>query len=437
MGKGSKKLENGVNLQNNYSWDDVKEHDKKNDKWLVIDGKVYNISNFMKKHPGGARVIGAYGGQDATDVWTAYHKDRAAVAKYLAPLLVGELNDQKEAEIERDFRELRKTVESTGLLKSRPVFFMWHLLSILVIDLIGYLILLNFGTSWLPYLTAVALFTTAQAQSGWLLHDFGHLSVFKSTKLNHLVQRFIIGQLKGGSSHWWNFRHSLHHTKPNIINKDPDIRLELFFLPGETLPKLYGQKRKGCMPYGYQHLYFFLLTPLLRSVYFVIDNIYFMIRRRDYWDILFASTFFLKLFFCLGPVVGGALNAYVLFTFVGCLESHWFVYCSQMSHIPNEIDFDRAKDWVRLQLDSTCNVAQSAFNDWFTGHLNFQIEHHLFPTMPRHNFHRVAPLVRSLCKKHGINYREKSLLVAFADIVRSLKHSAEIWSEAYYDSTTK
>ena len=72
MGKGSKKLENGVNLQNNYSWDDVKEHDKKNDKWLVIDGKVYNISNFMKKHPGGARVIGAYGGQDAT-VSLYYH----------------------------------------------------------------------------------------------------------------------------------------------------------------------------------------------------------------------------------------------------------------------------------------------------------------------------------------------------------------------------
>ena len=69
-----------------------------------------------------------------------------------------------QAEIERDFRELRKTVESTGLLKSRPVFFMWHLLSILVIDLIGYLILLNFGTSWLPYLTAVALFTTAQVR---------------------------------------------------------------------------------------------------------------------------------------------------------------------------------------------------------------------------------------------------------------------------------
>ena len=46
-----------------------------------------------------------------------------------------------------------------------------------------------------------------------------------------------------------------------------------------------------------------------------------------------------------------------------------------MSHIPREVDFDGAKDWVSLQLDSTCNVEPSFFNDWFSGHLNYQIEH--------------------------------------------------------------
>lgn len=350
-------------------------------------------------------------------------------------MLVGELKDPKETEIERDFRELRKTVEDSGWLNGRPMFFYWHLISILALDVLGYLILLKLGASWIPYVIAALCFVTAQAQASWLLHDFGHLSVFSSTKLNHLLERFIIGQIKGGSAHWWNFRHSLHHTKPNIINKDPDVRLELFFVPGETLPKLYGQKRKGNMPYDYQHIYFFLLTPLLHPIYFVFDNIYFMLKRKDYLDLIFAITFFLKLFYFISPILGGPLRAYAMFMFVRAIESHWFVYCSQMSHIPNEIDFDKAKDWVNLQLDSTCNVEQSIFNDWFTGHLNFQIEHHLFPTMPRHNFHQVAPLVRSLCKKHGINYREKTLLCAFADIVRSLKHSAEIWSKAYYEET--
>uniref|UniRef100_A0A670HSK0 Fatty acid desaturase domain-containing protein n=1 Tax=Podarcis muralis TaxID=64176 RepID=A0A670HSK0_PODMU len=93
------------------------------------------------------------------------------------------------------------------------------------------------------------------------------------------------------------------------------------------------------------------------------------------------------------------------------IESHWFVWVTQMNPHPMNIDYDK-------NLQATCNVDQSLFNDWFSGHLNFQIEHHLFPTMPRHNFHKVTPLVKSLCAKHGIEYQSKPLLTAFADIVQ-------------------
>uniref|UniRef100_A0A8C6V6B8 Fatty acid desaturase domain-containing protein n=1 Tax=Naja naja TaxID=35670 RepID=A0A8C6V6B8_NAJNA len=113
------------------------------------------------------------------------------------------------------------------------------------------------------------------------------------------------------------------------------------------------------------------------------------------------------------------------------LEAAWFVWVSQMNHIPMNIDYDTNMDWVSTQLHATCNVDQSFFNDWFTGHLNFQIEHHLFPTMPRHNYSKVAPLVKSLCAKYGITYHSKPLLTAFGDILRSLKVSGETWLEAY------
>lgn len=55
----------------------------------------------------------------------------------------------------------------------------------------------------------------------------------------------------------------------------------------------------------------------------------------------------------------------------------------------------------------------------------------LFPTMPRHNLHKIAPLVKSLCAKHGIEYQEKPLLKALLDIIRSLKKSGELWLDAY------
>jgi fatty acid desaturase len=87
-----------------------------------------------------------------------------------------------------------------------------------------------------------------------------------------------------------------------------------------------------------------------------------------------------------------------------------------MSHLPMNIDRDYQKSWFRTQLMATCNVEQSLFNDWFSGHLNFQIEHHLFPTMPRHNYHKIAPYVKSMCKKHNIDYLEKPLSKAMIDI---------------------
>uniref|UniRef100_A0A8C0CL02 Fatty acid desaturase domain-containing protein n=1 Tax=Balaenoptera musculus TaxID=9771 RepID=A0A8C0CL02_BALMU len=104
------------------------------------------------------------------------------------------------------------------------------------------------------------------------------------------------------------------------------------------------------------------------------------------------------------------------------LESPWIAYVTQMSHIPMKMSREENKDWLSTQVLATCNVEQSFFNDWLTGHLNFQIEHHLFPTMPCHNYHKVAPLVRSLCAKHGLQYVNKPLLKAFGD-------TGQAWSD--------
>ncbi|KAK9410196.1 fatty acid desaturase 1-like [Crotalus adamanteus] len=103
-----------------------------------------------------------------------------------------------------------------------------------------------------------------------------------------------------------------------------------------------------------------------------------------------------------------------------------------MSHLPMHIDHDKNMDWFSTQLQATCNVNRSFFNDWVTGHLNCQIEHHLFPTMPRHNFWKATPLVKSMCAKHGIEYQSKPLFTGFADIVHSLKVAGEIWFKAYH-----
>ncbi|PIO39818.1 hypothetical protein AB205_0126200, partial [Aquarana catesbeiana] len=355
------------------------------------------------------------------------------------------------------------------------------------------------------------------AQAGWLQHDFGHLSVFKTSKWNHIGHKFVIGHLKvlsqrgllepichqGASANWWNHRHFQHHAKPNIFSKDPDVNMVHIFVLGDTQPVEYGKKKLKYLPYNHQHQYFFLIgPPLLIPVYFTVQIMKTMITRKDWVDLAWSLSYYTRFFFTFVPYFG-VLGSIALLTTVRFIESHWFVWVTQMNHIPMEIDHEKYRDWLGSQvggqhhgrsltdddssrdtpslfatavlyhylhdhhmshmldlcskpawtfsfvlelpviktgdccsltlyrLAATCNIEQSFFNDWFSGHLNFQIEHHLFPTMPRHNYYKIAPFVRSLCKKYEVLYEEKPMWKAFTDIIGSLRKSGDLWLDAY------
>lgn len=317
-------------------------------------------------------------------------------------------------------------------MKANPLFFLLYLLHILLLDVAAWLTLWIFGTSLVPFFLCAVLLSVVQAQAGWLQHDFGHLSVFGTSTWNHLLHHFVIGHLKGAPASWWNHMHFQHHAKPNCFRKDPDINMHpLFFALGKVLSVELGKQKKKHMPYNHQHKYFFLIgPPALLPLYFQWYIFYFVVQRKKWVDLAWMLSFYARVFFTYMPLLG--LKGFLgLFFIVRFLESNWFVWVTQMNHIPMHIDHDRNVDWVSTQLQATCNVHQSAFNDWFSGHLNFQIEHHLFPTMPRHNYHKVAPLVQSLCAKYDIEYKSKPLLSAFADIVHSLKESGQLWLDAY------
>jgi len=331
-----------------------------------------------------------------------------------------------------DFRQLRDKVRLQGLYQANLWFYGGMLAHILILEAISWAIMNHFGPSWLVILLCSVILATSQAQAGWLQHDLGHLSVFKSSKWNHWIHSLVIGQIKGASRTWWNSRHFLHHAKPNTIHKDPDIRMTYVFVIGKELSRRWGLQKKGFMPYRFQHHYWHLIgPPLLLPTYFHIENIYYCIKNREWWDLTCMICFFARHFLLYQPILG-FWGAFWFYTFYRMLESHWFVYVTQMNHIPMHIDFDKKWDWPTLQNMATCNIEHSLFNDWFTGHLNFQIEHHLFPTMPRHNYPKANELVREMYKKNGINMQTKSIYQAMADIISCLKDSSDIWYEAYY-----
>uniref|UniRef100_A0A674AXW3 Fatty acid desaturase 2 n=1 Tax=Salmo trutta TaxID=8032 RepID=A0A674AXW3_SALTR len=387
-----------------YTWEEVQRHSHRGDQWLVIDRKVYNITQWAKRHPGGIRVISHFAGEDATEAFSAFHLDANFVRKFLKPLLIGELaptepsqDHGKNAALVQDFQALRDHVEREGLLRARLLFFSLYLGHILLLEALALGLLWVWGTSWSLTLLCSLMLATSQAQAGWLQHDYGHLSVCKKSSWNHKLHKFVIGHLKGASANWWNHRHFQHHAKPNVFRKDPDINSLHVFVLGDTQP-----------------------VEIFRT----------MFSQRDWVDLAWSMSFYLRFFCCYYPFFG-FFGSVALISFVRFLESHWFVWVTQMNHLPMEMDHERHQDWLTMQLSATCNIEQSTFNDWFSGHLNFQIEHHLFPTMPRHNYHLVAPLVRALCEKHGVPYQVKTLKKGMTDVVRSLKKSGDLWLDAY------
>ncbi|NXK81249.1 FADS2 desaturase, partial [Amazona guildingii] len=443
-----------------YTWEEIQKHNLRTDKWLVIERKVYNVTKWANRHPGGQRVISHWAGEDATDAFQAFHINPTLVQKFLKPLLIGELapgepsqDRDKNSQLVEDFRTLRKTVEDMDLFRANPLFFSLYLGHIIVMEVLAWLMVSYFGNGWITTLILSCILTTCQAQAGWLQHDFGHLSVFKKSSWNHIVHKFVIGHLKGASANWWNHRHFQHHAKPNIFKKDPDVNMLHIFVLGDTQPVEYGKKKLKYLPYNHQHEYFFLsfgrhLPSFRVPCSHMLPDPNTCMNFLPLWSNLDPSrvpqaTLFLPSF--LGREILSVKPTlftcyphlqYKLFCFLACLfgrflESHWFVWVTQMNHIPMEIDSEKHRDWLSSQVAATCNIEQSFFNDWFTGHLNFQIEHHLFPTMPRHNFWKVKPLVKSLCAKYGVQYEEKPLGKAFVDIVGSLKKSGDLWLDAY------
>ncbi|XP_026538382.1 fatty acid desaturase 1-like isoform X1 [Notechis scutatus] len=426
-----------------FTWEEVSlrtgQGDFKEERWLVIDRKVYDVSQFYLQHPGGFRLIRHYSGQDATDAFTAFHKDKDLVKKYLNFLLIGELApDQpcceptKNEMLVKDFHELHATVEKMGLFKSRFSFFAWMFLHAFILDIASWSTIWYFGKSWTPFLLGVAMFTIGQIQYGFLQHDLGHVSVFEKLKWNKVAHFVVFDILKGGPMGLWNHMHNQHHAKPNCFRKDPDINTHpMFFSLGKKLSLKLGKKKRKYMPYQYQHNYFILLAPLMFIIGTQFLPFRFFLLRRKWLELFTYLFFYFRVCLMYVPLMG--FKSFMAYYYLArYIEASWFLWVSQMNHIPMNIDYDQNLDWFSAQLSATCNVDESPFNDWYTGHLNFQIEHHLFPTMPRHNYYKVVPLVKSLCAKHNIKYECKPMLTAFADIVRTLKESGKVWHNAYY-----
>jgi fatty acid desaturase len=316
-----------------------------------------------------------------------------------------------------DYAALSRRVRAADLLRRRPLAYLVHLgltLALLVGCCAAIVVL---GDSWLQLLVAVGL-GIVFTQIAFLGHDGGHQQMFTSRRANDLFGRLTGSLLIGLSYGWWVDKHNRHHANPNKEDHDPDIGEGVLAFTTTQAANRTGRLSRAVT--RWQAWLFFPLLTLegwnlhVASVRAVLPSGRRHARggSRAVEGLLLAvhaAVYFTGLLLVMSPLTALA--------FIGVHQAVFGFYMG-CAFAPNHkgmpiIGADEDVDYLRRQVLTSRNIRGGIFTDWLLGGLNYQIEHHLFPNLPRPSLRRAQELVRAHCAEHGISYTETSLIGSY------------------------
>ncbi|GAA4953809.1 acyl-CoA desaturase [Streptomonospora halophila] len=303
-----------------------------------------------------------------------------------------------------DFAALTRRIEQAGLMRRRPVYYAVRLSALAVLFIAGWAAFVLIGDSW--WQMAVAVYLAAVfGQVALAAHDLAHRQVFRTRGPSEAAGR-IVGNLGIGMGYgWWQDKHTRHHANPNHEDLDPDVAPDLLVWSHDQAERASGPAR---IIGGWQAVLFYPLLTLeglnlhVQSVRSLLRP---RLRLRWLEAALLAAHFALylgALFTVLSP--GKAL------LFLAVHQGLFGVYLGSVfapNHkgMPTLTGGDKP-DFLRKQVLTSRNVTGGVFTDLALGGLNYQIEHHLFPSMPSPHLRRARPIVRAYCAEIGLSYHE-------------------------------
>ncbi len=320
------------------------------------------------------------------------------------------------AERTRSFTELAHAVRSEGL-NGRARGFYFTLFGGLVLALGGAIAgIVLLGASWFQLLIAAAL-GVIFTQFAFLGHEAAHRQVMDSGPANDRLGRLLATFFVGMSYSWWMNKHTRHHGNPNKVGKDPDIDLgTLAFTPEDAAAssgfRAWIIRRQG---------WFFLPLLLLAGLDMHQVSIRSLFSRRPVKGRALEMTLIGARFVLYLGLLFWLLPLGMAFAFIGVQLAVFGVYMAA-SFAPNHIGMpivphDAKLDFLDKQVLTSRNVSGGWWMTALMGGLNYQIEHHLFPSMPRPHLYRARQLVRAHCRTHGVRYTETTLREAWVIVI--------------------
>lgn len=329
---------------------------------------------------------------------------------------IGAANQEVEP---NEYVRLKRLVKDAGLLEKDPRRYAAKFTLNMSLLAVSLAILVLVDGVW-PQMLNAALLAFVVVQLSFTGHDLGHKQVFRSSRNNDAVGLFV-SFLVGINRTWWVEKHNEHHSNPNDLDMDPDIEIPVVAFSEDQARDTRGIPR---LIVRYQAFLFYALV-CFEGIVLKYSGIRYMLTNRLRFPIAepimmvghigaYAALVFLSLPFWHG-LLFIAVNQVLIGLYIGS------------TFAPNHkgmlmLDGNVKLDFLRRQVLTSRNVNSSPVNDLLYGGLNYQIEHHLFPAMPRHRLKEAQKIIRPFCEDHSISYYETGVVQSQREILQYLHH---------------
>jgi fatty acid desaturase len=306
------------------------------------------------------------------------------------------------------YRRLRRTVIDAGLLERRYGYYLWRAPLCFAFLAVGLTLAFTVpvGLGWAALAGAVIGF--AVGQIGLIGHDCGHHQVFKRAWPNWWVGQFCFSVMLGIGFWSWRWRHNVHHVETNDEEDDPDLSFGGFF----TLNEEDAASRRGLsrVIVRYQA---WLLMPVLFAMLSIVFRAagwrYAIVDLRGRKRVVELSLLVLNAVVWMLPALVLGWQWIVIFVLSQGIAGFYM----GMTIAPNHKGMPTWAHGTKLtflerQVLGSRNILPGRIAELMFGGLNYQIEHHLFPTMPRANLGAAHDIVMPFCRAQGIPYEEVS-----------------------------
>jgi len=400
---------------------DVSKHNNNEDCWIIIDGDVYDITDWADSHPGGA-IFTVLAGEDASAMFHSCHLSN--VDTLLHKFKIGELSDYQpifstyndeflitlKQRVKTFFADNNINYRSTPnnkrniFLTSIILFFCWWCI--------------YFLPPW-GFLASIPMGFATCSLIGSFGHELIHGSLFIKSKKKGLLYRLINNTLWGlfipfMPERYFQYEHIKHHNAPLNPKHDYDVYALQHFV--RLSPDV--EKKRF---HSYQHIY----APFVYGFYIFLQIYY------GYFSPFFDDREILKdkgvilnilmmnvisiLFYIAIPIY--LTNIWWVLLCTGTYFFTWQLAIYLSSGAPHMTDanaYKKQKSWAYHVCLTTKNLkCGHPLFDWLTGGLNHHLAHHLLPSVPKEHLSKVMHIVEDTCKEFNYPFYTYSSFISY------------------------